>query len=157
MKNAQRLRKRLRILNYGFIGYLTGLLLLCEWLIFESRHEFGLSVLFATCGTLVGCFCALLASPYGRGESERFSRVGTTISSVITGYLLAKIIDPIVLMMTNEKVLPQLFLLKNTAYLLLLVTGFLGGFILAYQYRAYLSGEDLDQPTADGADPTSKS
>jgi hypothetical protein len=135
------MRRRLRVLNYVFIGSLTAVLALCEWLIFDNWKEFGLSVLFATCGNLAGCFSALLASPYGRGDSERLSRVGSTISSVITGYVLAKIIDPVVSAIVSPDRIPYLFQLKNSAYLLLLITGFLGGFILAYQYRAYISGE----------------
>jgi membrane associated rhomboid family serine protease len=144
MSEKENRRKRLRTLNYGFIIYLTAVMFLCQWLIFREWNEIGLSMLLGTCGTLAGCFAALLASPYGTGDQERLSKVGSIISTLITGYVLAKIVDPVISVMTDKDRLPMIFDLKIGANALITIIGFLAGFLLVYQYRAYISGEISD-------------
>lgn len=136
-------KKRFRQLTYGSIIYMIVLILFCQWMVFEKKEEIGLSILIGTCGTLVGCFSALLASPFGTSEKERFSKLGTIISTLITGYVLAKIIDPVISFFTGEG-LSLILSPKNGANVLIALIGFLSGFLLAYQYRVYISREFLD-------------
>ncbi|HEX9962315.1 MAG TPA: hypothetical protein VGB00_15380, partial [Pyrinomonadaceae bacterium] len=70
-------------------------------------------------------------------------KVGSIVSTLITGYIVAKVIDPLiaVAVMTTGSTLPLIFQSKNGANVLVAIIGFLGGFLFVYQYRAYISGE----------------
>jgi hypothetical protein len=120
----------------------------CQVLIFRQNwSEIGLSVLIGTCGTLAGGFAALLASPYGAKDAERLSRVGAIILALLTGYVVAKIIDPLVTnVMGNLSVLLEP---KKGANMLVGLIGLLGGFINTYEFRAHILGsiEEKAPPT----------
>lgn len=132
--------KQIKTLTIGLIIYMIALVFFCQWLIFQTREEFGLALLIGTCGTLFGCFAALLASPFTSSEQERLSKVGSIISTLVTGYILAKLIDPLTALLTSESTLPLILQNKNGANVLIALVGFLSGFLLAYQYRVNLSG-----------------
>ena len=89
------------------IGYLLVVTYTCQWFIFrEDVKDVALSVLIGTCMTLAGGLAALLATPYGAEDEKRLSRVSATIFTLLTGYALAKVIDPLVTkLMSNDSAL----------------------------------------------------
>jgi hypothetical protein len=136
-KNAER---RENIIAFSWIIYLAFITFVCQLLIFNFNWgEIGLSLLIGTCSAMVGAFAALLASPYGADDSKRLANVSTTIATLVTGYVLAKIIDPLVVeMMKNASAFYEP---KNSANALIGITSFLSGFLGTYQFRVYLSGK----------------
>ncbi len=134
--------KRIKIVAaiYWF-SQITITVLICQWFISENWKEMALSVLLGTCGTLVGVFAALLSSPYGLKDEERLTKVSSTLATLVTGYLLAKVIDPLVsdAVKTPESVRALIFIPYNSANILVSIIGFLGGFLATYGFRAYIS------------------
>jgi hypothetical protein len=92
-------------------GVMTPLTYVCQWLIFRPNwSDFALSVLIGTCMTLAGAFAALLVSPYGAEDEKRLTKVSTTIITLVTGYALAKIIDPLVAQIIGSATAPALLI-----------------------------------------------
>lgn len=139
-KKQQSAERRENLIAFSWVIYLAFITFTCQLLIFGFQwNEIGLSLLVGTCCAMIGAFAALLASPYGSGDSERLSKVSTTIATLITGYILAKIIDPLVIeMMKNYSVFSEP---KNSANALVGLISFLSGFLGTYQFRVYLSGK----------------
>lgn len=110
----------------------------CQWFIFREEVKYvALSVLIGTCTTLFGCLAGLLASPYGAEDEKRLSKVSTTIFTLITGYVLGKMIDPLVLKMLDNP--RELLELRTGTNILIGLIGFLGGFLSTYVFRAYIA------------------
>jgi hypothetical protein len=86
--------------------------------------------------TLVGALAALLVSPYGAADQERLSKVSATIFTLITGYVLAKIIDPLVAQIIGNAT--AVLSVTKGANLLIALISFLAGFLGTYVFRAYL-------------------
>jgi hypothetical protein len=123
------------------LGGVTVLTYVCQWFVFErNSQEIALSILLGTCMTLLGAFAALLASPYGAEDEKRLSKISATIFTLLTGYVLAKIIDPLVGKMTSDP--SALLHVKNVANILVRMIGFLGGFLGTYAFRAYVTIPD---------------
>jgi len=139
-KKQEYAERRENIIAFSWIIYLALITFVCQLLIFKFEwQDIGMSLLLGTCSAMVGAFAALLASPYGSADSERLSKVSTTIATLITGYVLAKIIDPLVAEMMGGKysVFSEP---KNSANVLIGIISFLSGFLGTYQFRVYLSG-----------------
>ena len=136
-------RRRESIIAFVCVVFLILLTFGCQIVIFEGQwNQIGFSVLVGTCSTLFGAFAALLASPYGADDKERLTKVSATLVTLVTGYLLAKIIDPLIAETFRNPA--NFFEIKNATNSLMAITGFLGGFLGTYEYRAYISGKTLE-------------
>jgi hypothetical protein len=133
------------------LGYLLVVTYTCQWFIFrDDVKDVALSVLIGTCMTLVGGLAGLLASPYGAEDEKRLSRVSATIFTLLTGYALAKVIDPLVAkLMGNNSALGDI---RTWAFILIGLIGFLGGFLGTYVFRAYIAGPGDRVKVADTQD-----
>jgi uncharacterized membrane protein YfcA len=120
------------------LSYLLIVTYTCQWFIFRNDlRDVALSVLIGTCMTLVGALAALLASPYGAEDEKRLSRVSATIITLLTGYALAKIIDPLVAKLMDDKA--ALSDIRTWTFIIIGLIGFLGGFLGTYVFRVYLA------------------
>lgn len=133
------------IAAFTWITYLFAATTFAQAVIFLSDSDwkgFGLSILVGTCGVMLGAFSAFLASPFNPEEEKRISRVTAIIATIITGYILGKLIDPLISSATKDPTVFFTLLLnsKNSANALIVIIGFLGGFLGTYQIRAYLPG-----------------
>src|ERR1041384_629487 len=143
----KRVKKRVFLITlFGLIFSTFGYQLMVFW---GNLPGLGICLLIGTTGTLVGAFTALLSSPYGSDDKERLSKVSSTIATLVTGFLLAKVIDPLVTyaMSTPSTIFGLLELPYNSANVtnvLMAIISFLGGFLLTYEFRAYISGERLN-------------
>jgi hypothetical protein len=124
---------------------LNGILFACEWYIFFNPNsdypynKFALSILVGNFGALAGMFAALLSTPHGSDDKERLSKVGSTLVTLVTGYVLAKVIDPLVVdtMKTPESIHAVFFSINKAAIILIGSISFLAGFLAFYTLRAY--------------------
>ena len=158
-------KKRATIISaFSWIGYLTIVTFGCQLLIFLNDWDWpglGLSLLFGTAGTMTGAFAAFLASPYDTEDEKRITRVSTVLGTLVTGYLLAKVIDPLLLSAMKDPafVFDLMRNGKNAANTLIALVSFIGGFLGTYQFRAYLSatfflrGEKDSETERDEAPP----
>jgi hypothetical protein len=122
------------------LGFMTLLTWACQLVIFPTWRERGQSLLIGICLTLFGAFAAVLASPYGAEDEKRLSRVSTTVFTLGTGFVLAKIIDPLIAQIIGNS--GQLLSGTKGPNLLIGMIGFLAGFMGTYVYRAQL-GMDI--------------
>jgi hypothetical protein len=133
LNQAER-RKTVRAL-FILLGFMTLVTWFCQWKIFKEWDAFAQSILIGTCMTLFGAFAAVLASPYGAEDEKRLSKVSTTVFTLVTGYVLAKIIDPLVAQIIAGA--PAFLSMSKGSNLVIGLIGFLAGFLGTYVYRAY--------------------
>jgi hypothetical protein len=134
------------------LGLLLVVTSTCLWLIFrDDLKNVALSVLLGTCMTLFGCLAGLLASPYGAEDERRLSRVSATIITLLTGYVLAKVIDPLVAKLIGDN--PALRDIRTWAFILVGLIGFLGGFLGTYVFRVYITSPDDSVKVGSTDDP----
>jgi len=127
------------LIEYGWAIALTIITFVCLLFVFKWDPQLiAFSILIGTCCSMVGGFAAVLASPYEESDKKRMAVIAGTIATLITGYILAKIIDPIIAEAIARR--SELFSIHNSANLLVAIIGFASGFIGTYQYRIYLSG-----------------
>lgn len=150
MTTLKQQRKRVVRGLFILLGVMTLVTWFCQWLIFKPNWpDFAQSILIGTCMTLFGAFAAVLVSPYGVEDEKRLSKVSATVFTLVTGYFLAKVIDPLVAQIMGSA---NMFLnLKKGTNLLIGLIGFLAGFLGTYVYRAYegtyifQDGQDMNE------------
>ena len=152
-----------KVIRWAFI-LITELIIIvfiCEWLIFNPDYYYSkysplaLCVLIGNFGILAGIFAALLSTPYGSDDKERLTKVGSTLATLVTGYLLAKVIDPIISQATTSDSINAIFNnTYNVANMLVGSIGFLAGFLATYGFRAYLSHKREGEKSSQEQKPT---
>jgi len=134
--------------QFGWTIYVSMITFACQIYVFEWKWDLvAFSVLIGTSCGLAGGLAGLLASPEGADDQERLSKVSTAIATLFTGYILAKVFDPLIA--EAFKMPAEFFKVKNSANLFVALIGFISGFLATYQFRAYTSGKlkEVKPPT----------
>ena len=119
------------------LSVVSGITLTCQCFVFWGEWQlFAISLLVGTAGALSGALAGFLISPRTAKDQARFDRVTSVIAGLITGYALAKVIDPVVTtLFQNPKLLEEPHIVAN---LLIATISFLSGFMGVYTYRVEL-------------------
>jgi len=108
----------------------------CQALLFwGSWTNLGFSILVGTSFTLIGALCGVLSAPYTKDEEQKLEQVASVVAGVFSGYLVAKVIDPVTTtLIADEEIFvnPQ-----RAANVFVALIGFVGGFLGTYSSRVY--------------------
>lgn len=104
---------------------------------------FGFSILVGTCFSIIGALSGTLVSPYDEEETKIFSNITTIVVSILSGYALAKIIDPLVDIYFKNLAQTGGDIAANT---FVAVIGFGTAFVTVYILRAYSGRPTLNNP-----------
>jgi len=126
-------------LNYKILGStiaafcLSIVIIVCSFYIGSGINDKAFNLIIIIAGYTIGWFTGILASPYGLSEENRFSEYKKAISAFVGGYILSKIDNTLVNVLSWEN-------LKNivSAFRLFsFVASFLISLIITFVYRRY--------------------
>jgi hypothetical protein len=129
------------------------------WVCFSFGSSPQLNILFLLSGGSIGWILGIFITPTSADEKSNFSQYGKTITSFITGFLLAKIEKIFDLIIKERGDLSDVFVLRS----LLLIVSFALGILCTFIWRSYVATDGnnkvllADTTEPDQTTPTPKS
>jgi hypothetical protein len=105
------------------------------WICFFVGSSPQLNILFLLSGGSIGWILGIFITPTSADEKSNFSQYGKTITSFITGFLLAKIEKIFDLIVKERGDLSDVFVLRS----LLFIVSFALGILCTFIWRSYVA------------------
>lgn len=121
------------------------LLVVCEAFLNPDLKSFAISFLIGVFGLVLGWLVGMLAAPYDNEERQEFSSIRSGLIGLISGYGVAKIIDPLVERLFDSK---EGFVFNDelhAANLFIFLTCAILGMMSAFVFRRYIRQEQIEE------------
>ena len=126
--------------SFGATAFLGAPLVAITFLYCGGIQSVAVNLLLVIVGMLMGWVIGIAITPYSSEEIDMFSSYMRAISTFVGGYVLAKADDLIKGVFTQS-----FFTFEHTVGVLLTISAFLEGLLIAFVYRRYIVQEEEEE------------